>query len=76
MDAILKQLKEYFDNTPRDVIESEWRKYDKYNEIGPTVREYLVYVSTIFESKPIKPYKISGTPSFYSEFFICMNVNI
>ena len=55
MDAILKQLKEYFDNTPRGVVESEWRKYDKYNEIGPTVREYLVYVSTIFEPKPIKP---------------------
>lgn len=40
-DSILNQLIEYFKNTPRDIIEKEWHEYDKYNEIGPTVKEYL-----------------------------------
>ena len=43
-NSILNQLIEYFNNTPRDVIEKEWREYDKYNEIGPTVKEYLEYI--------------------------------
>jgi len=43
---LLQQLKEYFDNTPRDVIEKEWHEYDKYNEIGPSVEEYLEYVNS------------------------------
>lgn len=42
---LLQQLKEYFNNTPREVIEKEWHEYDKYNEIGPKVNEYLEYVN-------------------------------
>lgn len=41
---ILQQLKEYFDNTPRDVIEKEWEELSHLNEIGPTVDEYLASV--------------------------------
>lgn len=44
---LLQQLKDYFDNTPREVIEKEWHQYDKYNEIGPRVNEYLEYVNNI-----------------------------
>lgn len=44
---LLQQLKDYFDNTPREVVEKEWHEYDKYNEIGPTVDEYLEYVNKI-----------------------------
>ena len=72
MDAILEQLKEYFNNTPRDVIEKEWHEYDKYNEVGPTVNEYLAFLDQILvktERKPIEPTKINETPNFYSEFF-------
>ena len=72
MDAILEQLKEYFNNTPRDVVEKEWREYDKYNKIGPTVNEYLAYINQILvksEIKPIESTKIDETPNYYSEFF-------
>lgn len=72
MNAILEQLKEYFNNTPRDVIEKEWHEYDKYNEIGPTVNEYLAFINQIIvktKKKPIEPTKINETPNFYSEFF-------
>ena len=44
---LLQQLKDYFDNTPREIIEKEWHEYDKYNEIEPTVNEYLEYVNKI-----------------------------
>lgn len=44
---LLQQLKEYFENTPREIVEKEWHEYDKYNEIGPSVEEYLEYVNNI-----------------------------
>ena len=78
MDAILEQLKEYFNNTPRDVIEKEWREYDEYNKIGPTVNEYLAYVNQILvksERKPIKPTKIDETPNLFGVFFILLCYN-
>ena len=34
-------------NTPREIIVKEWHEYDKYNEIEPTVKEYLEYVNKI-----------------------------
>ena len=40
-NPILKQLKKYFEETPRDVIEKEWNELSYLNEIGPTVKEYL-----------------------------------
>lgn len=42
MDSIIKQLKEYFAKTPKEVLQAEWEEYSKkYNHIGPTVDEYL-----------------------------------
>lgn len=38
---LLQQLIEYFDNTPRDVLEKEWNELSYLNEIGPTVDEYF-----------------------------------
>lgn len=37
MGRLLKQLKEYFDNTPKDVLEKEMKELDYLNEIGPYV---------------------------------------
>lgn len=37
MEKILKQLKEYFDNTPKDVLEKEAEEWGYLNEIGPYV---------------------------------------
>ena len=45
-NEILNQLIDYFNNTPRDVIEKEWRDYDKYNEVGPTIKEYMEFVNS------------------------------
>jgi hypothetical protein len=54
---LLQQLKDYFDNTPREVVEKEWHEYDKYNEIGPTVDEYLEYVNKIRQPQYPKTYE-------------------
>lgn len=54
---LLQQLKEYFGNTPREVVEKEWYEYDKYNKISPKVNEYLEYVNNIRQSKYPKTYK-------------------
>lgn len=53
---LLQQLKDYFDNTPREVVEKEWHEYDKYNKIGPSVEEYLEYVNKIRQPKYPKTY--------------------
>ena len=47
---LLQQLKEYFDNTPREVIEKEWHELSYLNEIGPTVEEYLECVKKYRQS--------------------------
>jgi hypothetical protein len=54
---LLNQLKDYFDNTPRDVVEKEWHEYDKYNEIGSKVNEYLEYINNIRQTKYPKTYE-------------------
>lgn len=54
---LLQQLKEYFETTPREVIEKEWHEYDKYNEIGLKVNEYLEYVNDIRHPKYPKTYE-------------------
>lgn len=37
MGKLLNQLKEYFDNTPKDVLEKEAEEWSYLNEIGPYV---------------------------------------
>lgn len=54
---LLQQLRDYFDNTPREVVEKEWHDYDKYNEIAPTVNEYLEYVNKIRQPQYPKTYE-------------------
>ena len=53
----LLQLKKYFEETPKDIIEKEWHEYDKYNEVGPAVDKYLKYVNTIRQPQYPKTYK-------------------
>lgn len=47
---LFQRLKEYFDNTPRDVLEKEWNELSHLNEIGPTVDEYLECVKKYRQS--------------------------
>ena len=67
---LLQQLKEYFDNTPREVIEKEWNELSYLNEIGPTVEEYLESVKKYRQTQYPKTYEecceiIHSDPKFY-----------
>lgn len=44
MGKLLEQLKYYFDNTPKDILEKEAEELDYLNEIGPDVLEYAKMV--------------------------------
>ena len=37
----LDQLKEYFKNTPKEVLEKEYKELAYLNKVGPYVSEYL-----------------------------------
>lgn len=47
MNELLNQLKKHFENTPREELEKEWEELSEYNNIGPTVEEYLESVSHV-----------------------------
>lgn len=40
MGKLLNQLKEYFENTSKEVLEKEAKEWDYLNEIGTDVLEY------------------------------------
>lgn len=44
MGKLLNQLKEYFENTPKEVLDKEAKEWDYLNEIGPDVLEYAKMV--------------------------------
>ena len=45
MKSILKQLQEYLDNTPQEVLDKEWKDKSYLNDIGPTVDEYIEFAN-------------------------------
>jgi hypothetical protein len=48
MGNLFESLKDYFENTPKDVLENDWKEIENLNEIGPDVIEYARYVKELF----------------------------
>jgi hypothetical protein len=50
MENFLEKLKEYFENNTNEKILEDWEKSEKYDEIKPTVEDFLkqqpIYTST------------------------------
>lgn len=44
MGNLFECLKNYFENTPQEILENDWKKIEYLNEIGPDVIEYVKYV--------------------------------
>lgn len=38
---MLEQIKAYFEETDFETIQREWTETEKFDEVGPTVEEYL-----------------------------------
>lgn len=48
MGNLFESLKNYFESTPQDVLENDWKEIEYLNEIGPDVIEYAEYVKAFF----------------------------
>ena len=44
MGKLLNQLQQYFENTPKEVLEKESKEWEYLNKIGPDVLEYAKMV--------------------------------
>jgi tyrosine type site-specific recombinase len=44
MGKLLNQLQQYFENTPKEVLDKELKEWEYLNEIGPDVLEYAKLV--------------------------------
>lgn len=48
MGNLFESLKDYFENTPKEVLDNDWKEIEYLNEIGPDVIEYAKYVKESF----------------------------
>lgn len=48
MGTLLESLKRYFNNTPKDILENDWKENEYLDNIGPDVTEYVNYVQEYF----------------------------
>ena len=48
MGNLFESLKDYFENTPKGVLDNDWKEVENLNEIGPDVIEYARYVKELF----------------------------
>ncbi len=49
MGSLFESLKDYFENTPKEVLNNDWEKIEYLNDIGPDVIEYAEYVKELFD---------------------------
>ena len=48
MGNLFESLKDYFEHTPKDVLDNDWKEEEYLNDIGLDVIEYAKYVKEIF----------------------------
>lgn len=48
MGNLFESLKDYFENTPKEILDNDWKEIEYLNEIGPGVIEYAEYVKELF----------------------------
>lgn len=48
MGNLFESLKDYFENTPKEILDNDWREIEYLNEIGPDVIWYAEYVKELF----------------------------
>lgn len=72
---MLKELKEYFKNTPKDQIQKDWDEILEYDEVdGPKVDEFMNYHKQI-HSLPKKLILVRGLPGSGKSNFAKFLVN-
>lgn len=51
MSKLLDSLREYFENTPKEILEEDWKELEHWNEIGPNAEEYCNWVKEQHKNK-------------------------
>lgn len=41
MESLLESLKDYFESTPKEVLDNDWKAVEYLNDVGPDVMEYV-----------------------------------
>ena len=49
MNNLLEDLKKYFRDTPDEQIQKDWSESEKYDEIGPSVEEFIKETQSFFK---------------------------
>lgn len=47
INNMLDEIKSYYENTPREVIDKVWEEIEAENHVGPSVSDYETYLSDI-----------------------------
>lgn len=66
-----EELKRYFANTSNDQIFKEWKESEDFDNIGPTVEEFLTYADPYYQTlleDPLSSGKILNCNNLSSEF--------
>ena len=61
MGKLLDSLNDYFENTPQEVLDSDFKEMAHLNDIGPDAIEYAESVKKHFADKSIVPQAESKT---------------
>lgn len=55
--SIIEQLKKYFEKTPKEQLEKDWDEIKVFNNIGPSVEEYVEFIKQKYGSDKRKSHK-------------------
>lgn len=76
-DNFLDELKKYFESTPKEKILEDWAKSEKFDQVGPSIEDFLVnsqhYYKILLEDPIDLENNFKNTnlsPKFYFGFFI------
>ena len=48
MGRLLESLKDYFETTPKEILDNDWKEIEYLNNIGPDVIEYAKFMKDNF----------------------------
>lgn len=81
MINFLEELKNYFENTPRKKILEDWAKSAEFDNVGPTVEEFLHNTNQYYHiisqgPNPWIPIQINKFDPKFTSGFLITNQNI
>ncbi len=82
MGNMLEELKKYFETTPREKVLEDWAKTEAFDQVGPTMDEFLTQTRLyyqVYSSDPLQGYLINNieySPKYSSGFFLSNTIKL